>query len=464
MNKTLKKFAIAIMVAGATVTATRALAVEVLDTQVLDNISVTLKVYSQGPLKGTGAHAPTSLVATSTAFNTKDLIQQLAIISGFPFNAADKLVLSTLYSNTLIGSSGTVGTTNNLATNPLTSSGATQTTNVYVVGPVNTNELVMATSTATNTYLISNNLVIQYSSNAANTPPITTNANFLGGALASNVIYTVVATTATIPSATTLPGTDGTFTLFTNGPIQANVGVALGYWATIVPVFTTSTTNIVITQYTPVTNLLLTNVQGGVKTCLMTPKTGGTFTLYDVSDWVHLSPNDGNTIFAEGGDALTETNFAGTNITTQTAYSDADFNIKIVYGTNGTVANQTNIVFDPYGFSKATTKIQNLVTGGTKAEAQDFQITSTLDIDAVASGWIGGSFTANGGSGYTSLITGVTNTPTFAPGGNLFFANGSTFTTNTIYTNTISGVSVLVNGSVTLSFLDAGVAVNPTEP
>ena len=109
MNKTLKKFAIAILAAGATVAATRAPAAVVTDTQVLDNISVQLKMYSQGALNSTDK----SLAATATTLTTSDLIQQLLIIGGFPTTTykSDKLVVSTLYSNVLTGTPGTVAST-----------------------------------------------------------------------------------------------------------------------------------------------------------------------------------------------------------------------------------------------------------------------------------------------------------------------------------------------------------------
>src|ERR1022692_2740492 len=94
MNK-IKTFVTAMLVAGATMISTRAAAATKTNMQVLDNISIQLKVFSQGALKSNDKSFP-DVVST---FTTSDLIRQLAVISSnaFTFSKSDKLVLSTVY-------------------------------------------------------------------------------------------------------------------------------------------------------------------------------------------------------------------------------------------------------------------------------------------------------------------------------------------------------------------------------
>jgi hypothetical protein len=465
MNKTLKKFAIAILAAGATVAATRAPAAVTTNMQVLDNISVQLKVYSQGALK-TGDK---TLVATATTLTTSDLIQQLLIIGGFPTTTykSDKLVVSTLYSNVVYG---TVATTNGLFTNTI--SPLNTGTNLYVIdagadflaGGTNllpiTSGLNSGGAGFTNGYIISNNFIYAVTYTGAGVA----GGPFFYDEITNDTIYTVVSASTTLAGNAAPPGA-GTTTVFTNTDFPTTSGGTVGDWVTIVPTVTSLITNVVITQYSPTTATIFTNVSPR-QYCVMTPKTAGSFTLYDVSDWIS-SDGDSTTIYNESGTDLSETDFYGTNISAQTKYSIDGLNVKIVYGTNGSPASQTNIIINPSGFAKATTKIANLVMGGTSKDKLGFQILSSENVTAAGQGSIGGSFVPDGnadGFVYTNTVTGVTNTPTIEPGGNLYFANGTAFTTNNIGTNTISATPVVVDGTITVSYLSAGAVVVPVEP
>jgi hypothetical protein len=199
MNKTLKKFAIAILAAGATVAATRAPAAVTTNMQVLDNISVQLKVYSQGALK-TGDK---TLVATATTLTTSDLIQQLLIIGGFPTTTykSDKLVVSTLYSNVVYG---TVATTNGLFTNTI--SPLNTGTNLYVIdagadflaGGTNllpiTSGLNSGGAGFTNGYIISNNFIYAVTYTGAGVA----GGPFFYDEITNDTIYTVVSASTTL--------------------------------------------------------------------------------------------------------------------------------------------------------------------------------------------------------------------------------------------------------------------------
>jgi hypothetical protein len=519
MNKTLKKFATAILAVGATVAATRVPAAEATDTQVLDNISVQLKVYSQGILGNDNK----TLKANSTTLTTSDLIQQLDLVSGFTANArTSKLVLSTLYTNVLVGTPGS--STNATGVNvPVQPAGAIA-NDVYIIynGGTGhgTNELPISsgydgsaahpagTGTGfTNGYLITNGYVYAISYTGA------------GTAVATNITYTGTPSPSAIPAdqdypdqadailltnfnvfvfpqtAASLPNGEAptTTTPVTNGAILSSTpgaGAVLGYWATITPVIVdstqsgtagvvvtdTGTTNIIVTQYAPATVSVLTNSTRQV--CIMS-KSGSTVSLFDVSDWIKFNTVAGAsspTIYNESGTGLSETDFDGINITAQTTYSINDMYVRIVYPTNGNPSLQTNLLFDAQGFAKGTTKILNLVTGGTTAEALKFQVLSSGTTDAAGAGSIGGSFlpdaTAPGSPIYTNAL-GVTNVPavtgsTVIGGATLasqpLYYFSSTFQTNFITTNTISATNAVIDGTITISFLSAEPAVVPAEP
>ena len=448
----------AMLVAAATAMESRAMPVVQTNTQVLDNISVQLKVYSQGAL----GHSDKSLVVTPTTLTTSDIIQQLDVISGFKANPkTSKLVSSTLYSNVLERIPNTVST-NFSVTIPISGvagggSSPNFNTNFYIVYGGSTNFFLITTAGAgghTNGYIITNNSM--YVIDFTMSPPTTNIYENLPGT--NSVIYSFGGTVTTTADPIVGGNTPLTATAFSNAP---------GYWVTIIPTIVAGpggSTNVVITQYSPMTTNVFTNVPP-VQYCIMTAKSGGTFDLYDVSDWININ-NYSPIIYKETGTHLTETNFLSTNIAAQTAYSRMDVSISIVYGTNGTVTGQTNLALDPFGLATSTGKIINLVKGGTAAEKQDFSVFYKTTIDGTSTAYIGGSFTANGGPVYTNSVTGVTNTPTFNPGEYIYFFDG-TFQTNNYdvpQTNTISATPALVNGTVTLTYLSAGVEVMPIEP
>jgi len=454
MNKTLKKFAIAILVAGATVTATKAPAVATTNVQVLDNVDIQLKVYSQGAVDSTKK----ALATTTTTLTTLDVIKQLALMGGFTVTPSAKLVYSYFYSNVLVGTPNTV-VSNNLVTNSLTGGG---TTNVYIVTTAGTNELSVGGLGATsNIFVISNSIVY----GITNTPYVYTNALTNAVFTLSNIddIYTVVASSATLSgSFGALPGTDGTTQAFTNGAIQSSAGSPLGYWVTIVPVFTASTTNIVITQYAPIAALTVTNITASNVLCVM-PKSGADATLIEVGDWIS-SFSSGTVIYTEGGANLNESNFVGTNILTQAEITEGGLNINAVWPTNSP-ANptlQTNLHFNPRGFAKVSNKLINLTVGGTAAEKTEFNTLSSETMSVFATGYIGGAWTTNTLS--TNAITGLTLDSANNPGD--YYFNG-TVVTNNASGNYIGGPTytpVLVDGTITVTYLGVNSAAHLIVP
>lgn len=441
------------------------------NSQVLENIDVQLKIYSQGAPKNSAKTWP----AAVTSFNTADLIQQVSLVSGFPYNKNDRLVLSTLYSNAAFGIPNTVNS-NVIATWDLFAG-----TNVFVestdysdLSPGGTNGLDFGTG-YTNGYLVTNGYVYQI--NEAVSPFVTN--GYVEGAIGSPYGYLSndVIMTAAQPVGN-LAGSGITYlntATFTNGAISAGPNGYLGSWLTILPQVQTGAggfTNITITQYSPSFTNVFTNVLQ--QTCIITPTVGGVFSLYNVSDWVAINTNS-VVIYNETGQNLSSTNFGGTNVATQTGYTIDEFFVNTIWPTNNppNLAGQTNLYFDlpppaavgAGGFTKFTSKLLNLTVGGTAAQKEEFQVIDNATIDASAVAYVGGSITPGGTSTYTNTVSGITNTPTLSEStiGNRFcyYNNGTTLVTNLLSTNTISTTPVIIDGTVTLNFLSAGTAVTP---
>jgi len=471
INK-LKTFAIAILVTGATVTATRAPAATTsTNTQVLDNISVQLTVYSQGGVNSSDK----SLAADKTTIKTADIIYQLGQIGGFTVDAKkDKLVLSTTYTNQLVG---IPNTTNLISTNTISSivGGA-----LYYwqddFGDSYYLDLdgAFGNDNLTNSYAISNNVIWTISSSGS-----TGTTNYAIGANGYDSITPDTNALFTAGPAGGPPFTGTNFINFSSLPSTNRDGFgnltateALGYWVTVVPTVTAGSTNVTITQYSPVTEELF--ALGKQHICVMTPGSGTSTpaTLTKVDNWVQWdSFGGGTTIYAESGKDLSTNDFSGTNISGQTTYSTADLLVYTTYPAFGAAATVTNLNLDPGGFSKGTAKLMNFTVHGKATNAEVLQIISSANVTAAGQGYIGGSFVTNA-SYISSIVGNVTN---YAENTEVYSqiqgAEGNFLGTNFVKnTNAPFGqyvhnpTEVVYSGTVTLTFLSSGPEIQPVDP
>jgi hypothetical protein len=460
MNKTLKTFAIAILATGATVTATRApAATTTTNTQVLDNISVALKIYQQGDLKTTPTGKGDSLAAPITTFTTYDLIQQLAPFAGFTAAKNQKLVLSTVFSNFLVATGAATSTTNVFV---IAGGGNGSVDYMYPAGGINvgTNSLDFGSGTTTNSYYITNsygNVYLYQISTVGTNPPVTS-------------YYDNIASIAILTNF--YDGTNYHYGVATNinTNLVANGYQPFSYWTTIA---LNNSTNVVVTEYTPTTVNLFTNASSHV--CVMTPKSSSAAeSLIDVDNWVSFGDKsdytgDSFSFYKEMGNDLSGDDFAGTNITSQTVYSYGTFSIFTAWPTNGAPAGQTNIIFanrdsdTPLGgFQTSMTKFINLTVNGNSKDKAVFQVIGSGSAAVSGVGYIGGSLTTN--FLQTNTTFGVTTT-------NLTFGSANNWLgTNHIYQNGGNSIyiqdttDVLAVGTITMTFLSAEPVIVPAKP
>jgi hypothetical protein len=489
MKKTLKTIAVAMLVAGAAVSS--AVAGTKTNLQVLDNITVNLKVYTQGGLNPHGT-PDTSLLAPVVTYTTKSLITELGALAGFTPANNMKLVQSSVYSTNVV-----VWTATNAV--PFTNAGATS----AVVGSNNalgvgtnlavdtygggTEILPTITSTTTNDYVVyydgtvTDNLGNYYPQfdvyKITYTGPTTSTTNYFASATNdvvltnSGVTYTALATLNT-NLVVNQDSNAGNFPApgYDEGGFYPSLAV---YETITVTGGPSTTTNVVITQYGPTTATITTNAPenstyesylGGVdfanpSICVMTPGSGAnSASLVSVDNWVSLN-GDGISVVAETGKDLSASGSAGTNVSSETAYSIKDFSINTIYPTNTGTATGMNVYLDPKGFTKSTGKLLNLVTSGTKAEAKEFGVYASVNLSGAASGYIGGTLASLVTNQYT-VVSGVTNTNTPF--------SGNYLGTNYINTNAqeyITGTTNAVcEGTINLTFIGAGAVIAPAQP
>jgi hypothetical protein len=505
------------MVAGAMVTAKRAPATAVTDTQVLENISVALKIYSQGALANSTPTAGYKALDTKiTSLTTADLIKQLAPLTGnfFTYSPGDKLVTDTTYgyltfvpgtsvtnANALI--TNTVALAENATLNPVDGTGGTiiNGTNYTDPLPFDTSSGAGATLAviSTNAYIISNNVVYAISINGAGAFTAT---NYYGK-ITNSQIYSNYAAGPTAVQVATV-NVEGTFAggLYTNTNSAPNAFNNLGIWTMIVPTVTllnggtgsASISNFVtITQYSPSNaitaahpNGLLTNATAP-SVCVYTPAHAGSpVGLVAVSNWVTFGAPYSLMFYKESGNHLSGTNFSGANITSQTIYDLATLSIYTVYpGVNPT--GQTNISINVEGFATGSVILKNLEMGGTPTNAEVFQVLAHETVDGVAgSGYIGGDLAPFGPIGptgggpppppyvnstYTNVFNGVTNILDTIPFTDVAGDNGDYIGTN-LFTTNANGThlmlqfitNVLVQGTINLDYFTALGSANAIVP
>jgi hypothetical protein len=417
--------------------------------QVLENIAVQLKFIEQGML-GSRSNA---LNINTMSFNTSDLIQQLddMMVPPGTFSKRQKLVLSILYSNYLTGVPNTATITAVQTNGPILAG-----TNIGVISSTGgTNALSITNATQTNAYLISNNVVYQNVNIGLGVQPTATNA--------------LTGTIGTISNGTILLGGGASWnvatTFNTNGQIPVPGGPPIGTWMTLVPTIAGGQLNLIITQFSPQTNIVFTNAAKNI--CVYTPASGSTpASLINVDNWISAAPNNqlNNqatfSFYKEGGSALSGVDFSGTNIVTQTVTSYENVRVDIAYPTNVSVpATQTNIIFagdnetgptnsDTYlnGIGVATTKLVDLTVGGTPRQKAVFQVVGSETITVAGDGYIGGTFTTN--SLQTNLVDGILVTNGTLPA-------SSYLGTNRVSFHVTDYVPAIGEGTITITYLTA---------
>jgi hypothetical protein len=407
MNKTLKKFAIAILATGATVAATSSQAVDTNTfTNVIQTITVNLTVYSNAPFKSTilqTGEKPVAITTKSIISALSNASSVIPALSGFDFGRSPQLVLNTTFQST----NSPVYSTNDLITN----SGALNTTNGDTVYFSNA--------------LAGTSLTITTNISALFTNIGTTNGNTNAYVLLG---VTNVIPTNTIAYSNSVGGTN-TIT-FTN---------TFGVFSVLTAVSNAGATNISLVTYSNfvsgtatnyVTNFSGISVQGG---------TAASPVFADVSSYLSRSGGESSVITATG------TNLEGTQggsngviyIQTETANSIRSYGIR-VFGTTGTAVGD-NLDLGLQGFSKDMYKYDILHAVSKHYTNEVSETTSTTAVSG--SGYIGGTYVTNslGASNNINLFdteyTGI----------------GSITNTNTVSGSITNPVPVVVVGTISVA-------------
>jgi hypothetical protein len=406
MNKKLKTFAIAILVTGATVTATRAPATDTNTfTNVIQDLTISLTVYSNAPIKSSTSQTGEKAVTLTTKSIIAALSNASATIPslvGFDWGKSPQLVIDTTFTATNVP----VYSTNEVATN--TAELSTTNANVLTFGST-----TLTVNSTTGSAMITNKTVgTNGGTNVLSVTGWTDNASSIS---TTNFTYT---------------GTNGTATDASVGPgIPTNVGV----WTVI-----TAATN--STGQTNVTALTYTNYVSGHETNYMTnggyavEVQGGTATaptFADVSSYVS-DPAYYSVIITATGTGLGTTNQV---IATESDNAWGSFGVH-VFNTSASTAPGNNLDLSVYGFSKEMFKNDVLLKSRTKGTNQVGESTFTASVSGY--GNIGGSFETNG-AGTNSYTVPATEY----------------YGTNTNPTNAVSGfitnpIPVVVEGTISL--------------
>jgi len=490
MIKNLKTLAIAMLVTGATVTATKAPAAKLnTNAQVLDNISVALTVYSQSPtVKTTRNGKNEKQVAVVSKINTSDIIYQLGQIGGFSVNPKkDKLVLSTTFSNFLVG---IPGTTVLVSSNTLTNVPNGEVW--YWQDPYGESWAMDLSdgATYTNTFLITNSggaygEIFQLSSATSSgttyfpLPDAQGNGGNYYDSIYTNDVFTA---TNTFPPGTSTNAINFGPLYGTNLDGTRSLSQTLSYWVVLTPTVSGTNVNVTITQYSPQTEEVFAYADPVV--CVMTPKSSGTpASLILVSNWVQW--NSGSVkIYDDTGTDLATNDFDELDITSETVYTTGGVEINTTYPETGAPSTQTNLNLNLNGFAKGSATRMNLLLNGKASNALDVLSLSSQSVgNGVGTGYIGGTFTTNfdypsstnaadvyiysyegshtnyeTNNAYTNYTYNTEITNLTGREGNYI---GATFVTNAADTNFPYGqfvqnpTNVLVTGTVTLTYLNS---------
>lgn len=330
------------MVAGATVTSTRAPAATT--TNVLENVSVNLTVYSQGATNSAG----TKVADVVSTLTTKELIAKLGAVTGSNFGSSPKLVLSTIYSNIVVKVAPLV--TNSTTNVAVTAIGTNALSTIIGGVPIETNSI------ETTNVIITNGLV-SIGTNAG--VPITTNTFVvtIGGTNVSTNTFTNSSGYEVIISATPTTGVISNFNILT---------------------LTGTTSNIFEAISEPTLE-----VMGGTTAA-------PTFT--DVAPYLTESQEASYVIYDETGKGLATTNaLTVTNVSTESDVTVNRYGIKF-FTTNG----GTNLSIVLRGLVKESLRVDTLRAkkGTTAAIVEDlFGANSTATVAGY--GYMGGTYVTN---------------------------------------------------------------------
>jgi hypothetical protein len=408
INK-LKTFATAILVTGATVAATSALATDTNTfTNVIQNVNISLMVYSNAPTKSATSISGQKVVT----INSKSIIAALNNASanipslvGFDFGKNPQLVIDTTYQAT----NSPIYKTNAVVTNTVTLS-------------VSNNDIAfqgtnVAVTTGTNVEIVSTNGSAMITNNAVGTN---------GGTNVLTVTGTWIESADSVSTTNfAYLGANG----FTNlsGSFPTNVGV----WTVITAATNGTVTNVTAITYTNFVSGTATNyVTNGQNTVEVEGGTPSAPTFADVSAYVYGYVSSSVTNSATG------TDFGTTNATLKSETDDAIKSYSIgVFGRTGSSVGD-NLSLNVSGFSKPMYKYDVLhQSKGVTNEV--VETTSTASVSG--SGFIGGTYVTNiSGTNIESLPA------------------TEYFGTNTSFTNQVGGVitnpiPVVVEGTISIS-------------
>jgi len=393
----------AILVTGATVTATRAPAAAAADTNtftnVIQDITISLTVYSNAPYKSSTSQTgekPVTVTTKSVIAALSNAQANIPSLVGFDWGKSPALVIDTTFTATnIVSNTVTVVASNTAALNTTNAQDLTFGTTVVTIG---------ASGSAT----ITNN-------------EVGTNG---GTNLLSVTTWTDDGATSVPTNAFTYTNAAGVSTNVVTFP--TNVGV----WTVITTETNASGTNLLTTTYTNVphttigyiTNKSNVEVQGG---------TAKDPVFADVSSYVSDPDGDGVIITATGTD-LGTTNATYISGTTDSTKS---FSLRVFNTTAGTAVGN-NLDFTVYGFAKGTFNNDILLKSKTKGTNEVPEEAFTASVSG--HGYIGGSFETNG-AGTNSI--GVPATEYYG--------------TNMADTNIVSGfltnaIPVVVEGTISL--------------
>jgi hypothetical protein len=425
-------------------------------------------------------------IAVTNKIGTSDLIYQLGQIGGFTVNPKkDKLVLSTTFSNFLVG---IPGTTVLVSSNTLTNVPNGEVW--YWQDPYGESWAMDLSdgATYTNTFLITNSggaygEIFQLSSATSSgttyfpLPDAQGNGGNYYDSIYTNDVFTA---TNTFPPGTSTNAINFGPLYGTNLDGTRSLSQTLSYWVVLTPTVSGTNVNVTITQYSPQTEEVFAYADPVV--CVMTPKSSGTAaTLILVSNWVRWGSGDDIIIYDDTGTDLVTNDFDELNIKSETVYTTGGVEIDTTYPTNGAPSTQTNLNLNLNGFAKGSLNLVNLLLNGKASNALDVLSLSSQSVgNGFGEGYIGGTFVTNASQPSSTNAADVfvysyegstTNYETNGPYTNYTYNTEITSLTgqegNYIGTNFVTNgipprgqyvyhpTNVLVTGSITLTYLSS---------
>ncbi|MGP8201044.1 MAG: hypothetical protein ACLQU4_16250 [Limisphaerales bacterium] len=375
INK-VKTFAIAILATGATVAATSASAATHIDTNtftnVIQDVTISLTVYSNAPIKSSTSQTgekPVTVTTKSVIAALSNAAPNIPSLVGFDWGKSPQLVLDTVF----MATNSPIYTTNTADTNTA-ALGTSNANTLEFIGAADTNTVTIADTNGS--AIITNNMV---GTNGGTNLISTTGTWTFSEASISTNVFTYTGNSGSTNS--------GAFP--TNGSVWTVITAATnGAGGTNVTAVTYSNyVSGTATNY--VTNFHNVEIQGGTAT---SP------TFADVSQYVY-DPSDSRVIITAVGTDLGTTN---ANYTSGTSDSIEGFTLR-VFGTGASTTTGDNLELGVSGFAKETFSTDVLLKSKTKG-TNEVPVTS-FTANVSGSGWIGGSYTTN-----TSLGTNGTAT------------------------------------------------------